>query len=58
MDSKYAPKVARIGRSYPRPLGESSAPAVASRLPRRYRLTGALIVIFSALGLLGWLLAR
>ena len=54
MESKYA----RIGRTYPRPLGEARSPAPMPRIPRRYRLTGALIVVLSALGLLGWLLAR
>jgi hypothetical protein len=47
---------ARIGRSYPRPLGTTEAPR--SRNLRRYRVTGALIAVLSALGLIGWLLAR
>jgi hypothetical protein len=54
MESKYA----RIGRTYPRPLGEARSAAPTQRFPRRYRLTGALIVVLSALGFLGWLLAR
>lgn len=54
MESRFA----RIGRSYPRPLGSSALPSPARRLPRRYRITGALIVVLSALGVLGWLLAR
>lgn len=54
MESKFA----RIGRTYPRPIPESQMPAPVRRLPRRYRLTGALVVVFSALGLLGWFLAR
>ena len=47
---------ARIGRSYPRPLNTTEAPR--SRNLRRYRVTGALIALLSALGLIGWLLAR
>jgi len=54
MESKFA----RIGRTYPRPVGAVATPAPVRRLPRRYRITGALIVFFSALGLLGWYLAR
>jgi hypothetical protein len=54
MESKFA----RIGRSYPRPMVEARSPAPVGRIPRRYRLTGALIVVLSALGVLGWLLAR
>jgi hypothetical protein len=50
--------VARIGRSYPRPLGEARPTTPRARAARRYRITGALIVVFSALGLLGWFLAR
>lgn len=48
---------ARIGRSYPRPLPAGGKPAKRG-LPRRYRVTGALIAVLSALGLIGWLLAR
>ena len=48
---------ARIGRTYPRPLPARDEPA-KPRLPRRYRVTGALIAVLSALGLIGWLLAR
>ena len=54
MDSKYA----RIGRTYPRPVGEARSAAPAQRIPRRYRLTAALIAVLSALGFVGWLLAR
>lgn len=54
MESKYA----RIGRTYPRPAPQSAAPASMRRFPRRYRLTGALVVVLSALGVLGWLLAK
>ena len=50
---------ARIGRSYPRPLAADADLALRSGgAARRYRVAGALIVVFSALGLLGWLLAR
>ena len=49
---------ARVGRSYPRPFPAGSHPAPRSSAARRYRITGALIVVFSALGLLGWYLAR
>jgi hypothetical protein len=50
--------VARIGRTYPRPLVEAQPAMPNRRMPRRYRITGALIVVLSALGLLGWYLAR
>jgi hypothetical protein len=50
--------VARIGRSYPRPLVQVRPSAPRARVARRYRLAGALIVVLSALGVLGWLLAR
>ena len=46
---------ARIGRSYPRWKLEAEVPA---RLPRRYRVMAGLLAVFSALGLIGWLLAR
>ena len=48
-------RFARIGRSYPRPTAESKQPPMRSS--RRYRV-GALIAVLSALGLIGWLLAR
>ena len=54
MESKFA----RIGRTYPRPMGTVQTPAPIRHLPRRYRITGALLIVFSALGLLGWYLAR
>ena len=54
MESKFA----RIGRSYPRPVGESRSTATGRGIPRRYRITGALVIVLSALGVLGWLLAR
>ena len=51
--------VARIGRSYPRPWGAEPGDEVRpASAARRYRAVGALIVVFSALGLVGWLLAR
>ena len=50
---------ARIGRTYPRPVGPdaNAAPRSSARL-RRYRVAGALIAFLSALGLIGWFLAR
>jgi hypothetical protein len=48
-------RFARIGRSYPRPAPQAGQPAMRSR--RRYRV-GALIALLSALGVIGWLLAR
>jgi hypothetical protein len=56
-DSRHS-TVARIGRTYPRPLGEARPTPPRVRVARRYRITGALIVVFSALGLLGWFFAR
>ncbi|HUQ76213.1 MAG TPA: hypothetical protein VM183_15920 [Burkholderiales bacterium] len=53
MESKFA----RIGRTYPRPIPESKPPS-GGRIARRYRITGALIAVLSALGLIGWLLGR
>jgi len=50
--------VARIGRTYPRPTAEAQPATPRARVARHYRITGALIVVFSALGLLGWYLAR
>ena len=49
---------ARVGRSYPRPFPADANPVPRSSTARRYRVAGALIIVFSALGLLGWLLAR
>jgi hypothetical protein len=49
---------ARVGRSYPRPSPAGSNPAPRSNARRGYRITGALLVVLSALGVLGWLLAR
>jgi len=48
---------ARIGRSYPRwkPADEAAA---RRRMPRRYRVLAGLAAVFSALGLIGWLLDR
>jgi hypothetical protein len=54
MESKYA----RIGRTYPRPAPQPPAAETQHQLAHRYRITGALIVVLSALGLLGWLFAR
>ena len=52
MESRFA----RIGRTYPRPAPQ--AQEAEPRSMRRYRVTGALIAVLSALGLIGWLLAR
>ena len=49
-------RFARIGRSYPRPIPEQKQSPLPS--VRRYRVTGVLIAVLSALGLIGWLLAR
>jgi hypothetical protein len=54
MQSKFA----RIGRTYPRLDPDVDEPRRAPRIPRRYRITGGLIAVLSALGLLGWFLAR
>ena len=58
-DDRRSSTYARIGRSYPRASGhaESAAPRAASRFGR-YGVAGALIAFLSALGLIGWLLAR
>ena len=48
--------VARIGRRYPR--AQAPEPAARPRPRRRYRVMAGLIAVFSALGLIGWLLAR
>jgi hypothetical protein len=50
--------VARIGRSYPRPAAANATDATPRRLPRGMRITGTLIIVLSALGFLGWLIAR
>ncbi|HEY3075266.1 MAG TPA: hypothetical protein VGJ74_08845 [Burkholderiales bacterium] len=51
---------ARIGRSYPRPLPPlaSAERSWPRRIPAHLRLIGALIALLSALGLIGWYLAR
>jgi hypothetical protein len=48
---------ARIGRSYPRPSISGTSAAPRARFGR-YRVAGALIAFLSALGFIGWLLAR
>ena len=48
--------VARIGRSYPR-LHPEAEDAEHSSI-RGYQVAGALIALLSALGLIGWYLAR
>ena len=50
--------VARIGRSYPRPSAENTEGERPRRLSRGVHITGTLIIVLSALGLLGWLFAR
>lgn len=48
--------VARIGRSYPRP---ASGPADAEQSPiGGFQVAAALIALLSALGVIGWFLAR
>jgi hypothetical protein len=50
--------VARIGRTYPRPATGNVDDARPRRLPRGVHITGTLIIVLSALGFLGWLMAR
>jgi hypothetical protein len=50
--------VARIGRSYPRLQPETEADVHPRRLARRYRIMAGLLALMSALGLVGWLLAK
>jgi hypothetical protein len=50
--------VARIGRSYPRPATGNADDARPRRLSRSVQITSTLIVVLSALGFLGWLMAR
>jgi hypothetical protein len=50
--------VARIGRSYPRPSAENTAADRPRRVGRGFRITGTLLIVLSALGFLGWLIAR
>ena len=57
MPRKRLSSVARIGRSYPRPVPGIRSVQVR-RVPRRYRVIAGLIGVLSALGLIGWLLAR
>ena len=49
-------KVARVGRSYPRPVAAQSAPV--RRNSRRGKIAGALIAAVSALSVIGWLTRR
>lgn len=56
MANRFA-SVARVGRTYPRTTPETQ-PALPRRLPRRYRVMAGLLALMSALGLIGWLLAR
>jgi hypothetical protein len=49
---------ARIGRSYPRPSGMQGAEPGSQRPLSGYYLAGSLFALLSALGLIGWFLAR
>jgi hypothetical protein len=51
-------RFARIGRSYPRFDATVTERSPASRSYRRYRITGALVALLSAAGLIGWFLSR
>jgi len=55
-DSRFG----RIGRSYPRSAFEPVAAEVCSSggIPAHLKLTGGLIALLSALGVIGWFLAR
>ena len=55
--SKRFASVARVGRSYPRLQPEAEAARPRGML-RSYRIIAGLIGVLSALGLIGWLLAR
>ncbi len=52
--------VARIGRSYPRPLPQvaDAAGAPRARLHWRFTVTGGVLALASALALAGWLIFR
>jgi hypothetical protein len=51
---------ARIGRSYPRPVPQLPVVerSLTRRIPAHLRVTAAVIALLSALGLIGWWLAR
>jgi hypothetical protein len=49
---------ARIGRSYARPSGTQDAEAGSQRPRSGYWVAGSLFALLSALGLIGWFLAR
>jgi hypothetical protein len=54
----YRNSVARIGRTYPRMQPDADTASRPARHRRRYRMMAGLLAVFSALGLIGWLLAR
>ena len=53
--------MARIGKTYPRfkpsELGSPPAPTPEDK-PSPFRLLGAMVGLFAALGLIGWLLTK
>ena len=51
---------ARIGRSYPRSPFEpgTAEPSSSGWIPAHLKVAGALLAFLSALGLIGWFLAR
>jgi hypothetical protein len=55
-DSRFG----RIGRSYPRSAFEPVDAELSSSggIPAHLKITGGLVALLSALGLIGWLLAR
>jgi hypothetical protein len=50
--------VTRIGRSYPRIQPGPDAASQPAGRRRRYQVMAGLVAVLSALGLIGWLLAR
>jgi hypothetical protein len=58
MPHPHKSNVARIGRSYPRATAPDPAAARPPGLRRRYQVMAGLVAVLSALGLIGWLLAR
>lgn len=60
-DCAHDAGMARIGKSYPRfpSSAQDSPPAPAQpEKPSAFRLLGAMVGLFAALGLIGWLLTR
>ena len=60
MSNDLRTSYARIGRSYPRPMPEmtTSKTPLARRIPPHLRVVAAVVAFLSALGLIGWFLAR